>query len=91
MRAKHRRNAPRKSHFVVVVLGLGGMGLAACRELARRGVRVLGVEHCGIAIAAVVSGHGFQFVPVVGEARAGLALAGRSGLPIDVLSAARVA
>ena len=90
MRAKHRRNAPRKSHFVVV-LGLGGMGLPACRELARRGVRVLGVEHCGIAIAAVVSGHGFQFVPVVGEARAGLALAGRSGLPIDVLSAARVA
>lgn len=52
---------------------------------------MLGVEHCGIAIAAVVSGHGFQFVPVVGEARAGLALAGRSGLPIDVLSAVRVA
>ena len=52
---------------------------------------MLGVEHCGIAIAAVVSGHGFQFVQVVGEARAGLALAGRSGLPIDVLSAARVA
>ena len=28
----------------VVVLGLGGMGLAACRELARRGARVLGLD-----------------------------------------------
>jgi sarcosine oxidase len=33
-----------KNRFDVVVLGLGGMGLAACRELARRGVRVLGLE-----------------------------------------------
>ncbi|MFZ9690632.1 MAG: N-methyl-L-tryptophan oxidase [Phycisphaerales bacterium] len=28
----------------VIVLGLGGMGLAACRELARRGARVLGLD-----------------------------------------------
>ena len=39
---------PRDSHFDVVVLGLGGMGLAACRELARRGVRVLGLEQHAI-------------------------------------------
>jgi sarcosine oxidase len=32
------------ARFDVVVLGLGGMGLAACRSLARRGARVLGLE-----------------------------------------------
>jgi sarcosine oxidase len=30
--------------FDVIVIGLGGMGTAACLELARRGVRVLGLE-----------------------------------------------
>jgi sarcosine oxidase len=31
-------------HYDVIVLGVGGMGSAACFELARRGRRVLGVE-----------------------------------------------
>ncbi|AMV18064.1 N-methyl-L-tryptophan oxidase [Planctomyces sp. SH-PL14] len=31
-------------HWGVIVIGLGGMGSAACVELARRGVRVLGLE-----------------------------------------------
>src|SRR6266852_3428793 len=32
------------SNFDVIVLGVGGMGSAACFELARRGHRVLGLE-----------------------------------------------
>ncbi len=41
----------------VIVIGLGGMGLAACRELARRGVRVLGLEQHTIG-HALGSSHG---------------------------------
>ena len=33
------------NHYDVIVLGVGGMGSAACFELARRGRRVLGLEH----------------------------------------------
>jgi sarcosine oxidase len=33
-----------KTHFDAIVLGLGVMGLATCRELARRGLNVLGLE-----------------------------------------------
>lgn len=33
-----------RSEFDVIVLGVGGMGSAACYELARRGFRVLGLE-----------------------------------------------
>jgi len=32
------------NHFDVIVLGVGGMGSAACFELARRGLKVLGLE-----------------------------------------------
>ena len=32
------------ANFDVIVLGVGGMGSAACFELARRGRRVLGLE-----------------------------------------------
>ena len=32
----------------VIVVGLGGMGSAACWQLARRGVRVLGIERFDI-------------------------------------------
>lgn len=35
---------PRRIHFDVIVVGLGVFGLATCRELARRGKRVLGLE-----------------------------------------------
>ena len=31
-------------HFEAIVIGVGGMGSAACYHLARRGVRVLGIE-----------------------------------------------
>lgn len=35
-------------HFDVIVVGVGGMGSAACWQLARRGLRVLGLEQFGI-------------------------------------------
>jgi sarcosine oxidase len=35
-------------HFEVIVVGVGGMGSAACYHLARRGVRTLGLERYGI-------------------------------------------
>ena len=34
--------------YDVIVIGLGAMGSATCHELARRGVRVLGIEQFGI-------------------------------------------
>ncbi len=34
--------------FEVIVIGVGGMGSAACFQLARRGVRVLGLDRFGI-------------------------------------------
>ncbi len=42
-----------------------------------------------VAIAGGFSGHGFKFAPVVGEALADLALHGKTGLPIEFLSARR--
>jgi len=36
-------------NYDVIVVGVGGMGSATCYELARRGVRVLGLEQFGIA------------------------------------------
>src|SRR4051794_6740851 len=44
-------------HFDVIVLGVGGMGAAACYELARRGQRVLGLEQFPL-VHARGSSHG---------------------------------
>src|SRR3954467_15143049 len=38
-----------QAHFDVIVAGVGAMGSAACYELARRKVRVLGLEQFGVA------------------------------------------
>ena len=43
--------------FDVIVLGVGGMGSAACFELARRGRRVLGLEQFPL-VHARGSSHG---------------------------------
>lgn len=43
-----------------------------------------------VAVAAGFSGHGFKFAPMVGEALADLAMEGKSELPIDFLSIARL-
>jgi len=45
--------------FDVIVIGVGGMGSAACYHLARRGVRVLGLEQFDIPHAKG-SSHGFS-------------------------------
>ncbi|MCJ2062976.1 N-methyl-L-tryptophan oxidase [Methylobacterium sp. J-088] len=45
--------------YDVIVLGVGGMGSAACCHLARRGVRVLGLERFDIP-HAMGSSHGFN-------------------------------
>jgi sarcosine oxidase len=47
-------------------------------------------EHANVAFAAGLSGHGFKFTCVLGEALADLALDGRTDLPIRFLSAARL-
>ena len=43
-------------------------------------------EHREVAFAAGLSGHGFKFTSVLGEALADLALDGRARVPIDFLS-----
>src|SRR5437879_6695931 len=45
------------SNYDVIVVGVGAMGAAACWQLARRGVRVLGLEQFGIG-HALGSSHG---------------------------------
>ena len=71
-----------KDHFDVVVLGLGGMGMAACRELARRGVRVLGLEqhsighrlgssHGGTRVVRIAYFEHPDYVPLLRRAMAG--------------------
>ena len=45
--------------------------------------------HSQVVFAAGLSGHGFKFAPVLGEALADLVLTGRTDLPIGFLSAAR--
>ncbi|MBX7165516.1 MAG: N-methyl-L-tryptophan oxidase [Pirellulales bacterium] len=42
-----------------------------------------------VAFVAGLSGHGFKFAPVLGEALADLVLAGRTALPVDFLGLAR--
>jgi len=44
-----------------------------------------------VAFAAGMSGHGFKFAPVIGEALADLALTGRTELPLDFLACRRAA
>ena len=46
-------------------------------------------EHPAVTLACGFSGHGFKFAPVIGEALADLALAGRSELPIGFLGLGR--
>jgi sarcosine oxidase len=48
-------------------------------------------RHKQVVFAAGLSGHGFKFAPVLGEALAQLSVDGRSTLPIGFLSAARFA
>ena len=45
----------------------------------------------GMVYACGFSGHGFKFVPVIGEALAELALEGQTRHPIGLLAAGRVA
>src|SRR5258707_12232111 len=45
------------SNYDVIVVGVGAMGAAACWQLARRGVRVLGLEQFGVG-HALGSSHG---------------------------------
>lgn len=47
-------------------------------------------EHPNVVLGAGFSGHGFKFTTVLGEALADLALEGRTNLPIDFLSPARL-
>jgi glycine/D-amino acid oxidase-like deaminating enzyme len=46
-------------------------------------------RHPQVSFVAGLSGHGFKFAPVLGEALADLATTGRSDLPIGFLSATR--
>jgi glycine/D-amino acid oxidase-like deaminating enzyme len=46
-------------------------------------------HHPQVAFAAGLSGHGFKFTGVLGEALAQLALEGSTSLPIGFLSVAR--
>ena len=41
-------NSPLQKHFDVIVLGVGSMGSATCYQLAKRGIRVLGLEQFDI-------------------------------------------
>ncbi|HEX3314606.1 MAG TPA: N-methyl-L-tryptophan oxidase [Gemmataceae bacterium] len=47
-------------------------------------------EHANVAIAAGLSGHGFKFTGVLGEALADLVTTGRTDLPIGFLGLARL-
>ncbi len=46
-------------------------------------------QHANLAFAAGLSGHGFKFTPVLGQALADLVLDGTSGLPIQFLTVQR--
>jgi glycine/D-amino acid oxidase-like deaminating enzyme len=47
------------------------------------------LEHPQIAFAAGLSGHGFKFTSVLGQALAEITLDGSTTLPVDFLSLAR--
>ena len=57
------------SNFDTIVLGVGGMGSAACFELARRGRRVLGLEQFSL-VHARGSSHGHTRIIRTGLRRA---------------------
>jgi sarcosine oxidase len=44
-------------HYDIIVIGVGAMGAAACHQLARRGIRVLGLEQFAI-VHSLGSSHG---------------------------------
>jgi sarcosine oxidase len=46
-------------------------------------------DHPNVAVACGFSGHGFKFVPVVGEVLADLALEGATGHPIGLFDPTR--
>ena len=46
-------------------------------------------QHPQVSFVAGLSGHGFKFAPVVGEALADLATSGETRLPIGFLSSRR--
>jgi sarcosine oxidase len=46
-------------------------------------------SHTQVAIAGGFSGHGFKFVPVIGEILADLTLRGKTAHPINFLSSER--
>jgi sarcosine oxidase len=46
-------------------------------------------EHPNVSVACGFSGHGFKFVPVVGEVLADLALEGATGHPIALFDPTR--
>jgi len=46
-------------------------------------------EHAHVVFAAGLSGHGFKFTPVLGQALADLALNGATELPIEFLALRR--
>ncbi len=53
------KHVNRSENFDVIVLGVGAMGAATCWHLARRGVRVLGLEQNGIP-NSLGSSHGYS-------------------------------
>jgi sarcosine oxidase len=50
---------------------------------------LVGSPQAGLAVAAGLSGHGYKFAPVLGEALADLALTGESSLPLGAFSLGR--
>src|SRR6266704_1528406 len=56
VRARAERSSMASTYDVIVV-GVGAMGASACWQLARRGVRVLGLEQFGVG-HALGSSHG---------------------------------
>jgi sarcosine oxidase len=48
-------------------------------------------EHAGVTVACGFSGHGFKFVPVVGEILADLATSGATAHPISLFDPRRFA
>jgi sarcosine oxidase len=66
---------PMRSHFDVIVIGLGAMGSAAAYQLAKRGAKVLGVDryapphtlgstHGETRITRVACGEGLEYTPL---------------------------